>query len=1233
MADIKNHKVYQNTRFEVLSDTGFKDFHGIIIGDNPQKLIISFADSQPLICTPKHKIIIGSLYIYAQDLKIGDIISEKTIIDIQAIENDDKVYELLQVTDHKYLVNHILSHQCLLIDECVEGKTIITIKNISTHEIRKIQIKDLYDLDYSFETLESSMKKIIKDWEVLTPDGWSTFTGIKKVIRSDSIEFLFSDNTPLICTPEHKIKSSKNRFKKAINFQIGDFVFPNLQIIQKNVKNQKDDFYDLLNVKKKNQYLTNNVISHNCAHIDPFKEEEFVKSVMPVISSSMHTKIFMISCVTDKTYFYTPKGIQQFKEIISYDRQNGYETTPYSVLGKGKINSGCLLVNNGQAPTKIIKTSNSQVECSLEHKFWGCKNNQFGWYKSSELGVDDYISLQYNMELWGNDDDVSDFKPTFTDRFHHPFIPKIITPDLAYYLGLYISEGHAHKIIRKGKFVGGYVDITIGDDIHTIFPALQLPLTKQDDLHYRSSSKDLLEFMEYLGFDFDRNAPRKIIPNRLLKMSRNNIIALLQGLFDGDGSSRGNRGTVSYTSTSYELIEQLRMILLNFGILTSMNEGISPPSELVKVSSKHYSIEAAHHSSKIYYDKIGFRLQRKQDNQQHLKVTRNTYYDIIPLSREMFYNFKKESKIKNIDLLKNKIYFNQALYSKRNTGCSRSLLLKIKQSGLPLSDDFKQFLDTNVSENIKWEQIKAITDSTNLVYDFSLPEIKDDPWCHSVIYNGFIGHQTANGTSNHFYRTFTGAERDENGWKAEKIDWKEIPGRDEKWKQKAIADLGSIESFNQEYGNCVAGNTILHIHNKESNEISDITIDALYDILKLQKPNKFQIFTPNGFQDFQGIRQLKNITYTIKTTNNKIQVTPDHPFVVNTKTILASNLKKNDYIETVTGFEKIVSKRKNSKIIPVYDLLNVDNGNIYFTNDILSHNCFVETGETAIDKEIIVEFRQMAKTPEILNTSEYKVWENPDPKNIYIMGADVADGVGGAASVIQGLNITDLTDIKQAFKYTNKFIDTANFTKEMYDIAKQWGKPPILIERNSMGGEVINFLTGMPYNYERIVAYDQSEQVNYQKGGIYSSTNVKYTGISNMRYWINSMRALQLYDLQTIQELETFIKYPNGTWKHQPGTGICDDHVMALCWALFGLHTPIAECFFEIVSYDERGKPLKLKKSYYEDETTYGLNQYRKDWGAEDFVPAFIGQKSSPMDTNVEMDDLIANGWRSVHNF
>jgi hypothetical protein len=90
---------------------------------------------------------------------------------------------------------------------------------------------------------------------------------------------------------------------------------------------------------------------------------------------------------------------------------------------------------------------------------------------------------------------------------------------------------------------------------------------------------------------------------------------------------------------------------------------------------------------------------------------------------------------------------------------------------------------------------------------------------------------TANGTSNHFYQIYSGAERNENGWKAENIHWTEVPGRDEIWKHKAIADLGSIEAFEQEYGNCVSGNTIITLKNKETNEIFDISIEELYNIL------------------------------------------------------------------------------------------------------------------------------------------------------------------------------------------------------------------------------------------------------------------------------------------------------------------------------------------------------------------------------------------------------------------
>lgn len=59
---------------------------------------------------------------------------------------------------------------------------------------------------------------------------------------------------------------------------------------------------------------------------------------------------------------------------------------------------------------------------------------------------------------------------------------------------------------------------------------------------------------------------------------------------------------------------------------------------------------------------------------------------------------------------------------------------------------------------------------------------------------------TPNG-KNLFYRIYKGALNKTNEFKALRTDWWEVPGRDETWKKREIANLGSEEIFNQEYGN------------------------------------------------------------------------------------------------------------------------------------------------------------------------------------------------------------------------------------------------------------------------------------------------------------------------------------------------------------------------------------------------------------------------------------------------
>lgn len=88
---------------------------------------------------------------------------------------------------------------------------------------------------------------------------------------------------------------------------------------------------------------------------------------------------------------------------------------------------------------------------------------------------------------------------------------------------------------------------------------------------------------------------------------------------------------------------------------------------------------------------------------------------------------------------------------------------------------------------------------------------------------------TPNG-KNLFYRIYKGALEKTNEFKAIRTDWWEVPGRDEKWKKREIANLGSEEIFNQEYGNSFDSSTRL---------LANSNVIKLFDRLKTKFTHQF----------------------------------------------------------------------------------------------------------------------------------------------------------------------------------------------------------------------------------------------------------------------------------------------------------------------------------------------------------------------------------------------------------
>lgn len=366
---------------------------------------------------------------------------------------------------------------------------------------------------------------------------------------------------------------------------------------------------------------------------------------------------------------------------------------------------------------------------------------------------------------------------------------------------------------------------------------------------------------------------------------------------------------------------------------------------------------------------------------------------------------------------------------------------------------------------------------------------------------------TPNGTQNKFYEIYSGAERGDNGWKAERVDWWEVPGRDAAWKVNMIQTLGDQEKFDQEFGN------------KFVEVGSSPFAKGVFDMLR-------EMVRPPLLR----------------------------------------------FVDSVSTFEP------------------------------------------AMEDET--------------RTVTYKIWEIPDPEHVYAIGVDVAEGVGRAASVVSVIDITDLADIRLVAQYHSRYVQPAHFALRIVDIAYQYGQPLVLCERNKDGGQVIDELM-KKHNYTRVVNYDptNSNMKYYTRTGIYSHTNSKYKGVSNMRYWFDSLQVVKVFDIATIQEFETFIRHPNGTWGRMKIERIFDDRVDSIIWALFVLEPDIAEQYLEVAAYDETGRPRIVKDpNAMFVSSDHFTNQGGHYTNNRPLPTALLPQLDTPM-FDQEISMMLANGW------
>ena len=371
---------------------------------------------------------------------------------------------------------------------------------------------------------------------------------------------------------------------------------------------------------------------------------------------------------------------------------------------------------------------------------------------------------------------------------------------------------------------------------------------------------------------------------------------------------------------------------------------------------------------------------------------------------------------------------------------------------------------------------------------------------------------------------------------------------------------------------------------------------TLFNLPEMVKVNKkaLKILTPLGTEEFYGVNKIKKDSYYhLKFSNNKeIKCSPDHPFITIEGIIKAKDLDKLTEIKSKDGGCFLVSKRHIKKPIELYDIVESGDKNIYYTNDIISHNCeFIGSINTLINPS---KLKSLVYEDSLKSNAGLDVYEEPQQNHLYVITVDVSRGTGNDYSAFVVIDVTDIP-YKVVAKYRNNEVSPLVYPSVIEKVAKSYNTAYLLIEVNDIGAQIGTTLN-YDLEYPNILMCAMRGRAGQLVGhgfsgvraefGVKMSKTTKKVGASNLKTLIEDDKLI-IKDYDRIQELTSFVEKGNS---YEAEDGCNDDLVMGL---LIFAWLSVQPYFKEMTNNDIRKKIVEDQEEQLEqDMSPFGFINY-----------------------------------------
>lgn len=427
-------------------------------------------------------------------------------------------------------------------------------------------------------------------------------------------------------------------------------------------------------------------------------------------------------CITGESLVLTNKGLMEIRDVPKYYQvDDGGKVwgakvcsldTEKTRMEKGRASNWYQL---GEHKTKKILTEQGyEIEGTFEHPVVVGVEGKLMFKRLDELKKGEAVAISFGQEVFGKRKDV--------DR------------QTAYLLGVLTGDGNLSVSSRVGLTNSDAEIIDFFRNYVTErYPEAKVYKKGKYDyiVTYWRFKKDLYKVgMSYL-LSFDKEVPKSILQGK-----RELVVSFIRGLFDTDGCVQKNRSTIEYTSVSERLIRQVQMLLLNMGVVSSLQ--VKDPA-VGRNKKRVYRLTVTGDYLVVYHDKVGFGIKRKQERLRNMaekiRNKSNTnidlFYGVGHLVEDQWRNLSKRG-------LSNEWWSKRIHHIRSRNRISRNSLklfvdyCRQVDYGSEMVDYFRRLLEAKLFFSL----VKESKDSKGVVYDFTIPQN------HSFVSSGFVSHNT-----------------------------------------------------------------------------------------------------------------------------------------------------------------------------------------------------------------------------------------------------------------------------------------------------------------------------------------------------------------------------------------------------------------------------------------------------------------------------------------------------------